>query len=118
MPTILHITPRSDWDAAQTAGTPYRAASLDGEGFIHCSTAAQVLTPANALFRGQTGLVLLVVDEERLTAPVRYEDCYESGVEFPHVYGQIDLAAVTDVVPFEPEPDGSFRLPTTLLPTR
>jgi Uncharacterized protein conserved in bacteria len=111
--SVLHIIQRSDWEAARAAGA-YRADSLATEGFIHCSTPEQVLTPANALFRDVRGLVLLVLDENKIAAPVVYEDCYESGTAFPHVYGPINLDAVTDVLPFEPEADGTFRLPDAL----
>lgn len=76
---LLHICTREAWDEAQRWGD-YRADSLDSEGFIHCSTPAQVVGTANLLFRGQTGLVLLVIDADRLTAPIRYEDAGERPV--------------------------------------
>jgi uncharacterized protein (DUF952 family) len=113
MNVLLHITTRAEWDAAQAAGE-YRASSLDTEGFIHLSAPEQVLLPANTLFRGQTGLVLLVLDADRLTAPVRWEDLYNHGMEFPHLYGPLNLDAVTDVLPFEPGSDGTFTLPEGL----
>lgn len=40
-PTILHITTPDAWAEAQQQGQ-YRADSLASEGFIHCSTVAQV----------------------------------------------------------------------------
>ncbi len=107
---ILHITTRGDWEAARTLGD-YRLDTLDSEGFIHCSTPEQVLGPANALYRGQDDLVLLVIDPARLTAELVYEDCYEAGEAFPHVYGPLNLDAVVGVVPFPSLPDGSFVLP-------
>ena len=42
MKTIYHITPRQDWEKASSEGT-YRADSLETEGFIHCSTSAQLV---------------------------------------------------------------------------
>lgn len=108
---ILHITRRSDWEAAQAMGD-YRLDSLDTEGFIHCSTPEQVLGPANELYRGQPELVLLVIDPSRLEARLVYEDLYASGIAFPHIYGPLNLDAVVKVVPFPPGSDGSFELPT------
>ena len=64
---ILHIARREEWEAAQAAGD-YRADTLLTEGFIHCSTPAQVLGPANALFHGQSDLMLLVIEPARLAA--------------------------------------------------
>ena len=110
---ILHIAEESEWLAAVPAGF-YRADSLETEGFIHCSTPAQVLGPANERFRGQEGLVLLCIDPEKVNAPIVYEDCYETGQEFPHIYGALDVDAVTAVIDFPPREDGSFVLPEEL----
>jgi uncharacterized protein (DUF952 family) len=38
---IYHITSKQEWVSAQEQGE-YTAPSLQTEGFIHCSTAAQV----------------------------------------------------------------------------
>jgi len=108
---ILHIAHRDDWEAALAAGE-YRAGSLATEGFIHCSTPEQVLIPANERYQGQRGLLLLVIDPNRLAADLVYEDCYETGMTFPHIYGPLNLDAVLRAVPFPPGPDGRFSLPT------
>ncbi len=110
---ILHITTKNEWDTAVGAGA-YTADSLDIEGFIHCSSPQQVLGPANERFAGQSGLLLLCIDPERLTAPLVYEDCYETGQAFPHIYGPLNLDAVIEMVPFPVQVDGSFVLPERL----
>jgi uncharacterized protein (DUF952 family) len=109
---ILHITSRAQWQAAQAAGA-YQGDTLATEGFIHCSTPAQVLGPADALFRGRGDLVLLVIDPTNVGPEIRYEGL-PGGEQFPHVYGPLNLDAVTRVVPFPPQPDGTFRLPAGL----
>ncbi len=113
MTLILHITTENEWQTAVTAGA-YRADSLESEGFIHCSTTAQVLLPANQLYTGRTDLILLTIDPSKLTAELVYEDCYETGQAFPHIYGPLNLEAVTGFVKFPPNPDGSFFLPAEL----
>ena len=105
---ILHITTRTNWE---TADTLYIHPSLDSEGFIHCSRPEQILLPANEMFRGQTGLVLLCIDPARVTADIIYEDCYQCGQEFPHIYGPLNKEAVINVVDFPPNPDGTFSIP-------
>ncbi len=110
---ILHITTRAAWDTAVTQNE-YRDASLETEGFIHCSTVAQVLGPANAFYRGQKGLVLLGIDPALLDVPVVYEDCYETGQAFPHIYGPLPVTAVIQIFSFPPNPDGTFSLPPEL----
>ena len=113
MTTILHITTEKDWQTAVAAGE-YRADSLEKEGFIHCSTVEQVLMPANQMFAGQPNLILLTIDPTKLTARLVYEDCYETGYQFPHIYGPLNLDAVTGFVEFPPNPDGTFSLPAEL----
>jgi uncharacterized protein (DUF952 family) len=109
---ILHIASAADWAHARATWS-YAADSLATEGFIHCSTPAQVLGPANALFRGRVDLLLLVLDPTRIRAEIRYEGA-PGGEQFPHVYGPVDLDAVVRAVPFPAEADGSFRLPAGL----
>jgi len=113
MELILHITTFSAWAQAQESGE-YRAPSLKEEGFIRCSTPAQVVDVANDLYRGERELMLLAIDAGAVAAPVRYEDCYESGQQFPHVYGPINADAVARVLNFEPDDDGTFSLPPAL----
>lgn len=113
MREILHICERKAWEQA-ASGTSYEPPAMAEEGFIHCSTREQVLGPANALFRGQAGLVLLVIDRERVEPPVVDEDCYDSGQAFPHIYGPLNVDAVVRVVDFPPGADGLFLLPDNL----
>lgn len=116
---IQHLVGRSDWDKiAGRPGANYRAASLDVVGFIHCSRGPQILAPANTLYRGRDDMVMLLIDVDAVPSPVVYEDCYESGEQFPHVYGPIPVAAVVDVIDFPCEPDGSFQLPDALTENR
>jgi uncharacterized protein (DUF952 family) len=111
---ILHFCPVADWRAA---GSSYAADSLATQGFIHCSTVDQLTTPANALARGRTDLVVLQIDASRLTSPLVWEqgDPPEpDGSLFPHVYGPIAVAAVVAVHDFPPGPDGFFSVPPGL----
>ena len=110
---ILHIATQGDWQRAQGTGV-YRCASLEHEGFIHCSTVDQLLIPANERFAGRTDLVLLCIDPAGLTAGLRYEDCYQTGMKFPHVYGVIEVSVVVAVLEFAPRDDGQFDLPLGL----
>jgi uncharacterized protein (DUF952 family) len=108
---IVHATTRSAWSAAQASGK-YAADSLAGEGFIHCSTAEQILGVADRFFAGQHGLVLLVIDPARLSSELHWEPGVDLATElFPHIYGPINLNAVVDALEFEPDSDGKFHLP-------
>lgn len=110
---ILHITNPTDWAAAKAVGT-YTADSLKAEGFIHCSTLGQVVGVVNQWFKGQSGLLLLVLDTAKLNEVLKYEDLYNHGDEFPHLYGPLNLDAVVAQVAFEPNADGLFEFPEEL----
>jgi uncharacterized protein (DUF952 family) len=118
---ILHITTHKEWEIAKTKGE-YAAPSLKSEGFIHCSTVKQAADTANNFFRGQNGLVLLCIDENRLKSNCKYED--PTGVSqdntnvgnlFPHIYGPINISAVIKVVDFPSNKNGIFTLPQEII---
>jgi uncharacterized protein (DUF952 family) len=109
---ILHVCSAAEWQAAHKGH--YRCASLDREGFIHCSTPEQVVEVAGRLFGGRRDLVLLVIDPDLVTAQIRWEDG-GNGRFYPHLYGPLNVAAITAIVPFEPNADGSFELPASLI---
>lgn len=91
MRTIYHIVPVEQWDAA--SAQPYRAASLASEGFIHCSNRDQLARVANLFYAGQAALLILCVQVDQLSSPVRDEDI-GNGERFPHVYGPINREAI------------------------
>ncbi|MFB2979190.1 DUF952 domain-containing protein [Microseira sp. BLCC-F43] len=105
---LLHITKREQWEQAKQAGI-YRGDTLDTEGFIHCSTPQQIIRTANRFFHNQKGLVLLCIEPEQVKAEIKYE-AVDNDV-FPHIYGALNIDAVTQVLDFEPEEDGKFKIP-------
>jgi uncharacterized protein (DUF952 family) len=105
---IIHILPRTEWERAQAAGT-YRAASLNSEGFIHFSTPEQIPHTANDYYHGQSGLVMLVCDTDKLSAELKWEGA-RNGWLFPHLYGELNLDAVIRVLDLPMQPDGSFQI--------
>ena len=110
---ILHIAQVDDWETALQSGY-YEGPTLASEGFIHASTPAQAIAVANRLFRGRQDLILLVIDEQRLTAEIRPENLEGGSEPYPHIYGPMECDAVESVLPFEPEPNGTFKLPVVL----
>lgn len=108
---LLHLCGQRDWEAAKAQGE-LCPASLSEAGFIHLSTREQVHLPANRLYAGRTDLVLLHIDPERLDSPLRWEPGVSTDPEsmrFPHLYGRLPAAAVMNVTPYRPTPDGRFQ---------
>lgn len=106
---ILHIIKNEQWEFAQQAGE-YRGDTLATEGFIHCSMPEQVIEVANYIFHGVQGLILLVIDENKVTSKIKYEDP-GNGKSYPHIYGPLNIDAVIKTVDFPPNQDGTFSLP-------
>ncbi len=115
---IYHITSREDWQASQADGE-YQTRFLEREGFIHASTREEIVETADLLFAGRDDLVLLCIDPSLLAAPLRREEpsgaVHRDGAGlFPHIYGPLNLDAVTQVMDFPCNPDGTFELPAEL----
>ena len=80
------------------------------DGFVHLSTADQLRGTLDKHFAGQTGLVLLEVDANRLGDGLKWEKS-RGGALFPHLYTPLDLATVISVMKLEVGEDGSHLLP-------
>ncbi|MBO9520250.1 MAG: DUF952 domain-containing protein [Nocardioidaceae bacterium] len=103
MSAIYHLALASDWAAAVEAGE-YTVSTLGRtlaeEGFIHASTAEQWPATRDRFYSGVSEpLVLLVIDPALLTSELRVEYVPEADQEFPHLYGPLNLDAVTEVRP-------------------
>jgi uncharacterized protein (DUF952 family) len=108
---LFHITTRAAWELAQTHGE-YRATSLASEGFIHLSEDRQWRGVANRFYSGVRDLVLLAIDADRLRAEVRREPA--DGDVYPHLYGALNLDAVTGVFALPLDDEGAICLPDEL----
>lgn len=93
---IYHVTTNNEWQQALQQGW-YAAPSLETEGFIHTSRQEQVEGVLERYYKGQTNLVLLHIDESKLTAPLKEELAPSVNELFPHIYGRLNLDAVIAV---------------------
>lgn len=99
--TVFHLLALSDYRTA--TDSPITSATLDTEGFVHCSPDLDTtIAVANTLYRAaEEPMVVAEIDVDALSAPVRWEKPTPrppSGVSgdvlFPHVYGPLDRSAV------------------------
>jgi hypothetical protein len=116
MAVVLHLMPAAAWSALAD-GEPITNASLDTEGFIHCTDEPRVmLLVANAFYTSVPGAFIVAhVDTDRLTsrcvweAPAHISDTGQAlAPQFPHVYGPIDLAAVIGTQAMVRDEHGAF----------
>ena len=107
---IYKICPASAWREAERQGV-FRGSPDDlRDGFIHFSTASQVAETARKHFFGQTGLFLIAVDADALGGALRWERS-RNGELFPHLYGELDLGAVTAILSMRARSDGYHDIP-------
>ncbi len=90
---IYHVTRKNDWAKALSNGF-YEAPSLKLEGYIHTSSVAQITGVLERYFAKEKELLLLHIDEEKLTSPVKYQLAESIDEIFPHIFGTINLEAV------------------------
>jgi uncharacterized protein (DUF952 family) len=107
---IYKICSASAWREAERQGV-YRGSADDiRDGFIHFSSASQVAETAKKHFFGQTGLFLIEVDVDALGDALRWEASRNDEL-FPHLYGELDLGAVTAVREMRARSDGTHDIP-------
>ena len=93
---IYHVCKRTEWEAARGS---YAGSSQDAaDGFIHFSTAEQVVASVAKHHAGQDDLVILEVDAAALGSALRWEPS-RGGQLFPHLYGPLPVHAVRRVAP-------------------
>jgi uncharacterized protein (DUF952 family) len=106
---LFHIVEKKAWKRLENAGQ-YEPASIEEEGFIHCSTGFQINDTANRVFENQRHLLLLIIDVKRVEAPIKYEKDADLREEFPHICGPLNTNAVLDKISLNPDKKGKFSL--------
>lgn len=114
MALIYHLAYQRHWEAAREVGEytqSTRGRTLEEQGFIHgAATPSQVEQVANSFYVGETGLVVLVIDEDRVRSEVRHDPVPGFDSRLPHIYGPLNPDAVVDEIPIQAGPDGRFTL--------
>lgn len=110
MARIYHMCRRDEWRAAEAAGL-YRGSTQDvADGFIHFSTATQIVASAAKHRAGQADLVLIEVAAAEVGPTLRWERA-RGGELFPHLYGVLTPSAVSRVADLPLGADGRHVFP-------
>jgi uncharacterized protein (DUF952 family) len=107
---IYKICSAALWQAAVRDGVFHGAPVDVADGFIHFSTAAQVVETAARHFARMDGLVLVAVGADALGPELRWE-ASRGGALFPHLYAPLPVSAVRFVTPLPLGPDGAHVFP-------
>jgi uncharacterized protein (DUF952 family) len=92
---VYHIVLPDAWRAF--TGDLYRAASLETEGFIHCSFAEQLETVIGRYYSDADTIIVLEIDTDKLMSRLVNEPSTNREI-YPHIYGPINRAAIVSAV--------------------
>ena len=107
---IYKICHRADWDESQEAGVYHGSEKDRADGFLHFSTAGQLIGTLTRYYADADDLLLVAVDAAALGAALKYEPSRD-GALFPHLYGTLPRAAVRWARPISRDARGAFVLP-------
>jgi len=112
MGLIYKILGAGEWRVAEAAGV-FAGSEVDlRDGFIHFSDASQAAETAAKWFAGRDDLVLVAVDAAVLGDRLKWEPS-RGGLLFPHLYGELALAAVVSAAPLPLGSDGVHLFPSS-----
>ena len=95
LPQVAYkVLTREEFTRWQADGTFAGSPADRADGFIHLSALDQLSETLQKHFIGQPGLVIVTIDLAVLGDAVRWGPS-RGGALFPHVYGELPLAAIT-----------------------
>src|SRR5690349_14372437 len=95
---VYYLARKGEFEQAREGDRYLGSAEDRADGFIHFSTASQVRGSAAKHRKGETDLLLLEVDADRLGAGLRWEKA-RGGELFPHLYAALPLDAIRRTAP-------------------
>eukprot|EP00878_Enallax_costatus_P005617 GHUV01005891.1.p1 GENE.GHUV01005891.1~~GHUV01005891.1.p1 ORF type:complete len:138 (+),score=46.29 GHUV01005891.1:231-644(+) len=117
---LYHLVQQPLWQKCKDSNTPYTPPTFEADGFIHLTKEAPLLLGiANHFYKGiQDSFLVLVIDSSKLAHKVVFEAAASVGSTqplqptsqqlFPHLYGPLNLDAVTQELAVQRDADGSF----------
>lgn len=121
--SIYHLVP-AEYFHVQPADRPYRPATFEQEGFIHCTAGrSTTLRVANNYFGDFSGpLLTLEIDPTQLSAPLKFEPPIvpanfnvqtspHAGQLFPHIYGPLNRDAIRRQITLHRNSAGQWAWP-------
>lgn len=107
---IYKVAGRDVFDASRTAGRFLGQPVDHADGFVHFSTAEQLAETIRLYFAGLRDQVLFQVAAAPLGEALRWEPS-RNGALFPHLYGELGMAAVLQSAVVDVPADGKLQLP-------
>ena len=110
---MFKVLRRAEWESARQRGVFSGSSDDARDGFIHMSTLEQLPGTLAKHFAGEAGLVLLQIAVDTLGPALKWEPS-RGGALFPHLYGDLPLAAVSRTFEIGMTAAGKHALPPDL----
>lgn len=94
---IYHVTTPSYFKSFENEDFFYPK-GLKDEGFIHCSYKRQLPRIFKKYYGNEKDIVLLKLDSNKIKAELKIELAPSVGEGFPHIYGEINMDAVIEIL--------------------
>lgn len=104
---IYKILRQSEWAELQRDGRFSGSVHDKRDGFIHMSTRAQLQGTLDKHYTDGDVVILAAVRLADVADSVKWE-VSRGGDEFPHIYSDLALSAVTQYWPLSPDPKGRY----------
>ena len=111
---IYKILGRDELETARRQGVYQGSAADLADGFIHFSTGPQAAETAARHFAGREDLVLLTIVAANLPQDQLRWETSRGGALFPHLYGPLDLLAISRQNDLPLGPDGRHNFPAEI----
>ena len=107
---IYKVVKRQQWSDAEKNGV-FAGAEIDlTDGYIHFSTAEQVVETVAKHFAGQSDLLIVAIQADEMGKDLKWEPS-RGGDLFPHLYGTFDVSIVKFVKELPLDSAGVHVLP-------
>lgn len=107
---IFKIVRRAEWEASVKAGRYDGSAHDARDGFLHFSTAKQLMGTLEKHYAGADNLVLVAIEDDTLGPALKWEPS-RGGDLFPHLYAPLSLGHVRWSADIGRDAEGKFLLP-------
>jgi uncharacterized protein (DUF952 family) len=104
---IYLLSDKAELEQAKLKGSLVRD-SLVEEGFIHATPRNQLNRLANKYYKERINPLILVVDQDKITAEVKWEPA--TGGLYPHIYGELNADAIVNFEPIALAENGTFQI--------
>lgn len=106
---VYKILTLEGWDIFRMRGEYLGSLDDKRDGFIHLSTKAQIQGTLDKHYKAVSKVIIAEFEAAKMGAALKYE-ISRGGAAFPHLYGPLKLAHMTQFWPLSAGPQGGYAV--------